>query len=251
MRMSIKVALLERGFSFGVEMTKPEKRGEDISYIISSGEVYKKKVTTFASELDSDEFTFDSTKKKVKHNKTNQYFTLNEFVAILVENHLSDRLFWKRQVNRLADLAIKMVFWLSDKHYERAQVIVDRFHFKQGKKQVVKDDKSIEPFFKYFRISKNLFLSVLVTVFVLSLKLPHLLPGELSLSNPLVILLFFIALFSSEKLSNWLDEGIKEFMMPENIPLPERNENFIERLHNFQHQNKFDLKLGKRSKQRR
>lgn len=56
-RMFMKVAALDRGFFYGVDMTKPEKRGEATDYVITDGTEYRKKVTNFISN--GGEFTFD------------------------------------------------------------------------------------------------------------------------------------------------------------------------------------------------
>lgn len=253
-RMFIKIAALDRGFFYGVDMTKPEKRGETTDYVVTDGEEYKKrKITNFIS--DGSEFSFDNTSRKVIHQPTNKSFTMNEFVEILVTNHLADRLFLKRQLNASINVVLKVLFWLSDKHYERVRVSIDKYHFSRDNKPIPEEQKNIEPFFKYFYISKNLIFGILLMVFlfaILAAIFPNMIPvkniwhsffGEFSLSNPVLVLLFFLALFSSEKLSIWLNKKIKDFLMPEKNYFSEEKENFIERMHNFQLQNKFNLKI--------
>lgn len=252
--MFIKIAALDRGFFYGVDMTKPEKRGETTDYVVTDGEEYKKrKITNFIS--DGSEFSFDNTSRKVIHQPTNKSFTMNEFVEILVTNHLADRLFLKRQLNASINVVLKVLFWLSDKHYERVRVSIDKYHFSRDNKPIPEEQKNIEPFFKYFYISKNLIFGILLMVFlfaILAAIFPNMIPvkniwhsffGEFSLSNPVLVLLFFLALFSSEKLSIWLNKKIKDFLMPEKNYFSEEKENFIERMHNFQLQNKFNLKI--------
>ncbi|MCK4386883.1 MAG: hypothetical protein KAV41_02255 [Candidatus Pacebacteria bacterium] len=255
-RMFIKIAILNRGFFYGVDMTKPEKRGETTSYVIIDGEKYQKKVTNFFSDNDGNEFIFDEALKKIKHGKTNKSFTLNEFIEILVNNHLSDMLFWKRKVNALINIILKILFWFSDKHYEKVQVSIDKYNFSRENKSIMEEQNNAEPFFKYFFISKNFIFSILLVTFLiasLSAVFPDKIPlkyiwnslfGEFSLSNPLVILLFFLALFSSEKLSIWLNKNIKDFLMPEKDYFSKQKETFIEKLHNYQYHNKFKLKLN-------
>lgn len=253
-RMFIKIAALDRGFFYGVDMTKPEKRGETTDYVVTDGEEYKKrKITNFIS--DGSEFSFDNTSRKVIHQPTNKSFTMNEFVEILVTNHLADRLFLKRQLNASINVVLKVLFWLSDKHYERVRVSIDKYHFSRDNKPIPEEQKNIEPFFKYFYISKNLIFGILLMTFlfaILAAIFPNMIPvkniwhsffGEFSLSNPVLVLLFFLALFSSEKLSIWLNKKIKDFLMPEKNYFSEEKENFIERMHNFQLQNKFNLKI--------
>lgn len=258
-RMFLKIAKLERGFFYGVDMTKPEKRGETTDYIITDGEDYRKKVTNFLS--DGGEFYFDDISKKVVHQKTMKIFTLNEFVDILEANHLADRLFWKRLLNSLVDFVLRMLFLLSDKYYEKVRVSIDKYHFSRDNKPMPAEEKNFEPFFKYFYISKNLIFAILLIAFIIAILVSifpdklliknawHSLFGEFTLSNPMVVLLFFLSLFSSEKLSVWLNKKINDFLKPtENHFYNSKNEeNFIEKLHNFQYHNKFNLKLNLRS----
>src|SRR3989344_5557526 len=64
-RMFIKIATLDRGFFYGVDMTKPQKREATTDYVITDVEEYKRKVTNFFS--DGSEFVFDNTTQKVNH----------------------------------------------------------------------------------------------------------------------------------------------------------------------------------------
>lgn len=261
-RMFMKIAALERGFFYGVDMTKPEKRGETTDYVITDGEEYKRRVTNFFS--DGGEFSFDATNKKIIHQPTKKHLTLNEFVDVLEANHLSDRLFLKRKLNATINVVLKTLFWLSDKHYEMGRVLADKYS-SHDKKPTPEEQKNIEPFFKYFYISKNLIFGILLATFlvaILSVVFPDIILikniwrsffGEFTLSNPVVVLLFFLALFSSEKLSIWLNKKIKDFLTPEKNHFynSKHEENFIEKIHNFQLQNKFNLKLNLRTSRKK
>lgn len=239
MRIFIKVALINQDFFFRVDMTKPEN-GE---YMIVVGEKYSRKVTNFFS--DGTEFIFNNATQKVIHQATGKIFTLNEFIEILVINHLSDRLFLKRISNELANKMLKFLFWLSDTHYERIQVLIDKYHYDKGENLPPENDKkNIEPFFKYFYISKNILFTILLITFPLAVFLKHFwIYRDFSLSNPSLILLFFLTLFLCEKFSIWLDRKIREFLMPSKDHFTKKKTNFIEGLHNYQHRNKFKLKL--------
>lgn len=242
-RMFIKVVVLDRGFFYEVNMTKPEKRKEVISYILTDGEEYKRKVTNFFS--DGIEFSFDNTIKKIIHQSTGESFLMNEFIEILVANHLSDRLFFKRIWNECANRTLKFIFWLSDDYYERVHTAIDIYHYNKGEISTPKDEKkNIEPFFKYFYVSKNILFLILLITFPSALFFGHFwVYGDFSLSNPSLILLFFLILFSCEKFSIWLDKNIKEFLMPPKNHFAERKINFLEKLHKYQYQNKFKIKL--------
>lgn len=250
-KMFIKIALLRGQFFYSVDMTKPEQReGEQMSYVITEGEGYKKKTTNFFSD-NQEPFVFDESTKKILFKPKNKSFTLNEFVEILVLNHLSDRLFFKRIINSVASGFLKLLFWLSDKHYDKIRVSIDKYHLGRDNQPIKEDEKNTEPFFKYFYISKNTIFALLLLTFllaILSAIFPNIIClakiwsfGEFSLSNPFVVLFFFLILFSCEKCSIWLNMKIKEFFEKESAF--HKKVNFIERIHNYQYENKFKLKL--------
>ncbi len=255
LRMFIKVALLEQGLFYGVDMTKPENEGNKISYIIVEDKEHKNKTTNFTSIVGDKEFVFDKSKNKIVHTKTRKEFDLNEFIKILVKNHLSDRMYWKRKLNFIVNLILKTIFWLADKHYEKVQVLIDKYHFSKENKTATEEKESFEPFFKYFYISRNFIFTILLVTFIVAIIssiFPRALPfkhvwgvlfGDFSLSNPFVVLLIVLVLFSAEKLSKWLVNKIKNFLEPNTNHFSEKEENFIEKLHNYQYHNSFNLKL--------
>lgn len=253
-KMFIKIAILNDGrFFYSVDMTKPEQReGQQIGYIVSEGIEYKKKITNFFSDT-QEPFTFDEYEERVIFKPKNKSYTLNEFVDILAFNHLSDRLFFKRIFNTCVETILVLIFWLSDKHYEKIRVSIDKYHLGRDNKPPKEDEKNIEPFFKYFYISKNTIFASLLLTFLLAIIavlfqnvvcLKNIWPfGEFSLSNPFVILFIFLILFSCEKFSVWLNKRIKEFFENDSFSFKKKKINFIERLHNYQYQNRFKLKL--------
>lgn len=254
LRMFIKVALLDKGLFYSIDMTRVETEGEKTEYIIQYNDK-SNKYTNFFSDSSDPEFVFDHSSQKIKHVKKDKDFTLNQFVDILEKNHLSDCLFWKRKANWCVDFILRSLFWLSDRRYDKVRTPLDKYNFKKDGKPIPESEKSIEPFFKYFYISKNfIFLLLLVTFFgaVLVASFPCSLPiqsiwtnlfGAFTLSNPFVILLFFLTLFSSEKISSELNKKINYFLMPDQNLLSKPKENFIEKLHNYLYRNKFDLKV--------
>ena len=239
-RMFIKIAALERGFFYGVDMTKPEKRGENTDHVIKDGEEYKRRVTNFVS--DGSEFKFDSATKKIVHQPTNKSFTMNEFVEILASNHLSDRLFWKRKINALTNAILKFIFWLSDKHYDRVKTAIDKYEFGRNKTYSEEKTNDVDPFFKYFSIYRNtLFIGLVIALSVAVLVYKYNILAEFTLANPLIVLAFFLFLSLCERISIWSNAKIKEFFTPRQFY--NEKPNFIERLHDYQYQNKFKLKL--------
>jgi hypothetical protein len=188
----------------------------------------------------------------VNHRPSGKSLTINEFVEILAETHLSDPLFFKRILNELANMVLKILFWLSDSRYERVQVAIDKYHYGEGENHRPKDEKkNIEPFFKYFYISKNILFAILLVTFPSAIFFGHFWAyGDFSLSNPSLLLLFFLILFLCEKFSTWLDKKIKAFLMPPKDHFTEKEINFIEKLHDYQYNNEFNLKLNIRHQKR-
>lgn len=241
-KMFVKVALLKDKLFYSVDMTKPEQReGEPISYIITDGQEYRKKTTNFFSD-NQEPFSFDENEKKIIFKPKNRKFTLNEFVDILVLNHLSDRLFFKRISNLISGFILKIIFWLSDKHYDRVKTAIDQYHFKQKEYSTEEKINSVDPFFKYFLISRNTLLGGLTFAFLVAILLSQCkFVGEFTVANPLIVLAFFLLLSFCEKISIWLNVKIKEFFTPRKFY--NEKPNFIENLHNYQYQNKFKLRL--------
>lgn len=252
-KMFIKLAILKGKIFYSIDMTKPEQRNEEkISYTITEGNEYHKKVTNFYSD-NEEPYIFDEAIKKIVFPAKNKSFTLNEFIEILVHNHLSDRLFSKRILNSISELLLKFIFWLSDKNYEKVRVSIDKYHFSRDNQPIKEDEKSIEPFFKYFYISKNIIFTVLLFTLLLEIffmifpnfsYIKKIWPfGEFSLSNPFIVLFFFLILFLCEKSSIWLNNKIKEFFQDDRQSFQKKKINFIECLHNYQYKNNFQLKL--------
>lgn len=165
LRMFIKVVLLEKGLFCSVDMTKVETEGEKTKYIVQHDDT-SAKYTNFFSDSSDAEFVFDHTSQKIKHAKKSKEFTLNQFVDILEKNHLSDRLFWKRKTNWGVNIILRSLFWLSDRRYDKVRTSLDKYRFKKDGEPMPEFEKSIDPFFKYFYISKNfIFLLLLMTFF--------------------------------------------------------------------------------------
>lgn len=247
-RMFIKLAHTGNGLFWSVSMTTPEGREEGSSYIVYEGNDYGKKFTNFYSDGE-EPFSFNGEENKIVHKPSGKKYTVNQFVEILVKNHLTDRLSMKRKLNFIANLALKLIFWLSDKHYEKVRVSIDKYHFSRGEQAITEEDKNIEPFFKYFKISRNLIFAILLGILSLTIfyrGIPNSwidrwwVYGDFSLSNPLVLLIIFTLLFSTEKVSIWLNKSIRQFFAKDDY---NKKVNFIEKLHNYQLNDRFDLKI--------
>lgn len=220
---------------FSVERVKKDKDG----YYLDLEN--KEKVTNFVSTED-EKFLFDKNKKIIKRMEDKKTFTLEQFINILVKNHLSDKFFWKRKINYLIDLLFIFIFLLNDKKYNKFEVLIKRNNF--GEREIKKldvENKDPEPFFKYFRISKNL---LFLTLFLLNLFLIFFNKKfkfiDFSVSNPIIIITALIYFFLLEKINYFLEKNIKEFLDSSSNILKAKN-NFLEKLYSYQSKNKFKL----------
>lgn len=234
-RLFIKLLLSDDNLVNGsVNMVDSDKEKTG-SYRIATDNKYKKRVTNFHFGNEEKIFLNDG---KVLYKSRELSFTINDFVEIMVNNHLSDRVFWRRKLNYLIDIFLKLIFWLSDKHYEKIDAMMEIHSIRRKDEHNKDDEKSIEPFFKYFFITKNILFSLLLVAFSFSILLTYLFCSrDFSMSNPSVILFFFLILFSIEKLSILLDKKIKAFFKKET--------NFIYQLHSYQFNESFKLKFKK------
>lgn len=235
-RIFIRLYLVGNDVNGGVEMVEAEEEGAS-SYRIVTDNKYKGKITNFRFSGDQ-EIIFDSEKKEIFYQPKKLYFTLNQFIEMLVKNHLSDRVFFRRNFNNIINFFLKFIFWLSNKHYDRVEVMLEIYHPTQKNEHDKEDEKIIEPFFKYFYISKNILFSFLLVAFPTSILLMDIYCFKnFSISNPAIVLFFFLILFVFEKLSISLDKKIKLFFRKET--------NFISWLHNFQFSESFELNIKK------
>jgi len=235
-RIFINVFLWGNNFLRGrVEMVERDSRDQN-SYIILTEPKDIKKVTNFSFNEKEEEIVFNKKDGTVIIRKSD-VISLNTLVDILVDNHLTDKLFWKRKINYIFDCILKFLFWLADKKYEKIQIMLDIYYPKDNKYE--DKNKTEEPFFKYFPIKRNFLFAFLIFVFLISVLASSFdIFEDFSLSNPSVVFFFFLLLFIAEKVSSFLDKKIKHFLNKEI--------NFISKLHNYLFFHKFKLKFGKK-----
>ncbi len=235
-RIFIRLYLTGETVNGGAEMVDADNEGVG-SYRITTDSKYNKKITNFRFGGEED-ITFDFIKNNIFYKPKKIYLTINEFIDQLVNNHLSDRLLLRRNLNHLVGLFLRFIFWLSNKHYDRINVMLEIYHPSQKDEYDKEDERSIDPFFKYFYISKNILFIFFLIAFPVSLLLANIYSSkDFSISNPALILFFFLILFIFEKISVSLDKKIKSFFKKE--------VNFISRLHNFQFTELFNMKIKK------
>ena len=258
--MFIKIYILDKGFVCGsVNMVKKSERLE--GYItIEDEKQYKKHFTNFFFHKE-EKIKFDVNRGKfiVKKKKLN----INDFVDLLIKNHLADRLFLKRKlrVNKLKESFLKFIFWLLNEKYDWIEYY-NSFHGKDRKlREINHKEKKLsvntqtEPFFKYFKINKDLlFFSVLFialpivwcfyskandssysndSVFLNLFKIEY-----FTITNPIFLFSFFIFLSMVrylEFLIRYVYKSLKEQI--------DDNEGWIYKLHMSSMNNSFSLKL--------
>ncbi len=166
-KMLIQIYLKDGFIGGRVEMVKADRNG---LYSVIESKKYKKKFTNFSfSQEENIKFDFEDKKILIKRSGRDTKMSLNEFVEILVENHLSDRLFWVRKKNFLKKILLKILFFLTDDRYD----FVDYYHKingieenRFGKRKIEKKLKvNPEPFFRYFKIYKNTLFILFVFLF--------------------------------------------------------------------------------------
>lgn len=151
-----------------------------------------------------------NTKTGTIYTSKKREISVNELVNTLVGYHLSKRLHLSRVINNsLVTLTLTFLFWVSNHHYDAIKTIL-AIRSVNNKYEDSKGEP--EPFFKYFRINKNLLLvSVVILVIIISL-LRISSSASYTLSNPSVLLLIFAMLFILEKISIKLSESINGFL---------------------------------------
>ena len=206
-KMFIKLYLRDVFLVGGIDMVEEEENG--IYTIISDNKKYKKKFTNFFfGPEEKIKFNPENNKVLVRRKNKSIEFRLNDFVDLLVKNHLSDRLFWIRKKNYLKRIILRILFFVTDDKYN----YVDYYHeIHENKIGDIEKEKEIkigeEPFFNYFKIYKNmLFILSILLFFALILIKKHgfLDGGNLSMSNPILLFLFVIILFLLHYFSSFL-----------------------------------------------
>ena len=90
------------------------QKNEDGTYTtFDSSKPYEHPFTNFFFGKEEN-ITFNNDKQKIlikRKNKTYE-FNINDFVELLIKNHLTDRLFWKRKINKLKISFLVFVFGL-------------------------------------------------------------------------------------------------------------------------------------------
>ncbi|MDD3940613.1 MAG: hypothetical protein PHQ01_03525 [Candidatus Pacebacteria bacterium] len=263
-RMFIRLAILnENEIFYSIDMVRPKVISEkearaiggkegDVEYPITDISKYKNKITTFfynPNTKDRENIIFNESEGKIiyKFKNGDKKFTLNEFVDILIKNHLADRLKFKKKINLLIDKLLKFTFWLAHEKYDQVEIFLFRYEILKEGKFYEPKEKTPDPFFNYFKLYKHILFveSVILVILLMVYKFfcinlfKNVSLGEFSISNPIIILLVFAFLFISELFSELLEKSIKDFFSDKNP----KNKNFIKSLDNYLRKNNFKLKL--------
>ena len=235
-KMFINLSLRDTFLVGGIDMVEEEENG--MYTIIFDNKKYKKKFTNFFFGPEEQiKFNAENNRVLVKRKNKNIEFCLNDFVDLLVKNHLSDRLFWAKKKNYFKRIILRILFFLTDDKYS----YVDYYHkIHENKISEIKKEKEIkigkEPFFNYFKIYKNM-LFILSVILLLCILIPIekyglLDEGNFSISNPILLFLFIIILFLLHYFSSFLHIKKRD------------RKGFIYKLHNDCLNNSFRLKIN-------
>lgn len=201
-RMFISLFLRENNIVSGGVDTVKAKKDDDLSgYPVVFDDqkdwknLFGKKYINFLFGYDED-IVFDTSSKKIKYK--NHDFTINEFVNLLVKNHIGglfNDMFWKGRISNFFKnyFILEPAFWLIDDDYKKNRI---SFLLKENRtgaeEKKTTADMVPDPIFKYFYVFKNtLILSILwllIPIFWLSIILDT---DYFSISNPLW---FFVAI---------------------------------------------------------
>lgn len=217
-RMFITFYVKENGFvSGGIDMVKAkEEDGSGYAMIFDDQKgirnfLHQKYANFFFN--DDEEVFFDYSDQKIIFRK-NKY-SVNEFIDILVKNHLSDMF----RVNRIMIFfknyfILEPLFWLADANYKDDNVRINFLLQKNitgYKESGAKIEMPKEPFFKYFDIYRNtltfFIIIILNPLFWLSISLDV---GYFNIANPFLLFTAFLFLAFLEKISLYLFLNIKQ-----------------------------------------
>ncbi len=246
-RIFIKIFLSKENVVNGtIDMIDFDKKRDDAYVITDDPNKYGRKITNFS--FGEEENLFLSKEKGVFVKTKNKYISINNFVDVLIKNHLSDKLFLKRKINQLIDYLIKFIFWLDNQRYEPSTIFLIKNGLGKHEEKNKPKTETPEPFFKYFYIKKNFLLSLLlmsliiISTFIIRLECSDNHFGysiflNLSLSNPVVILVFIVFLFIAEKISSKLDSLIEGFYEND-------KKNILNRIDQYKNNSSFRLRFN-------
>jgi len=251
-RMFIKLYLKDNYIVGSVDMVE---KNEDNSFtVVYDEKKYKKRFTNFFFNK-SENIILDVKDNKfvIKKRFKIYRFSINDFIQVLVKNHLSDLLFLRRKINILKIGFLKSIFWSIDSKYDWIEYY-HKIHEekstpnKAGQVSIdLLNDPEPEPFFKYFKIyRKILFFTISMETIILlyyfekinvnSYTSNHnfykiLTVDNFTISNPILLFVFFITLFCLHYFSIFLKGKIYD------------KNGFIYKIHNSSLNNSFSLKI--------
>lgn len=249
-KIFVKFYIRDGYINGGVDMAQKNESGGYTTY--DSTKPYKHPYTNFFFSKDEN-ITFNNNAQTIVIKRKNKIykFNVNDFVDLLIKNHLSDRLFWKRKINKLKIYFLTFIFWLIDQKYD--WISYYRKVHDKDKNPNVTDSVNIElpaplaidPFFKYFSIyRKILFCCIFIITVVLfyfydkancsnSITIFYSLfkVENFTIANPILLFSFFIVLSLLHYLSAYLKAKIHD------------KDGLIYKLHESSLNNSFSLKF--------
>ena len=250
-KILIKFYLSNGYISGSIDMVHKNEDGSFTSF--DSSKPYKSHFTNFFFNK-SENIIFDEINQKIIIKRKNKKLSVNDFVELLIKNHLADRLFWKRKINKLKVYFLSFIFCLTGQRYDW----LSYYHkIRDGDRklyanQINKSDTDlpdileIDPFFRYFKIFRKILFIYIIFITIMLFYLFYQVNIEncylngfnslfkienLSIANPLLLFPFFISLFILHYLSSYLKKIIN------------KKDGFIHKLHESSLNYSFTMKI--------
>ena len=233
-KMYVQIGLMGgNNFFYSVNMASPESTDEQTRYVTCESN----DTTNFVSKPNNEEFVFCQSSKMIIHQESKKLFTLNEFIEILSKNH--NRRSRKGMIkNKGARILIESLFWMINRKYNWIDFHRPKHMSINGDREMA-EEVVLNLSLGTFLISRNItiILATLMSLISIYLLYPYWPYEDFSLSNPIIILLFFLSLLYCEKLSIWLNSKVDEAIENQESP------NFINQLHFHQFKERFTLRI--------
>lgn len=251
-KISVKFYIRDGYINGGVDMAQKNEEGGYTIY--DSTKPYKHPYTNFFFSKDEN-IVFNNNEQIIIIKRKNKIykFNVNDFVDLLIKNHLSDRLFWKRKINKLKIYFLTFIFWSIDQKYDWINYY-HKVHDKDKKLSLNVTNSinielpaplAIDPFFKYFNIYRKILFCCIFTITVVlyyfydkanccnSLNIFYSLfkAENFTITNPIFLFSFFIVLSLLHYLSAYLKAKIHD------------KDGLIYKLHESSLNNSFSLKI--------
>ncbi|NQV12429.1 hypothetical protein HQ524_03620 [Candidatus Uhrbacteria bacterium] len=215
-KMMIKVALgKSKGEVVGgvsmVDVTEDEEVNDGYRIVGPQDEGHRYTSFNFSG---IDEVTWDPNQKVFIVQKHNKHFTITDFLDVLRANHQRDYLKTQRRNQILIRWFLIAIFWLADLSYLRDAGFVDLWNDGRNKTRFDAQVKQPDPFFGYFKITRNMVFLLSIIGLIALIALPFITDLDIeTIGSTGWVWVFFavVILFTFEWLSQMIIRSIEQF----------------------------------------